>query len=58
MFLLLEPYLRILYAGLLGALIGWEREVAARRRPAHADHRAVSSALFVVGRRGGPTTAR
>ena len=29
MFLLLEPYLRILYAGLLGA-IGWEREVSGK----------------------------
>jgi putative Mg2+ transporter-C (MgtC) family protein len=50
MFLLLEPYLRILYAGLLGALIGWEREVSGKA----AGLRtliivAVSSALFVVG---------
>ncbi len=50
MFLLLEPYLRILYAGLLGALIGWEREVSGKA----AGLRtliivSVSSALFVVG---------
>ncbi|NLD72329.1 MAG: MgtC/SapB family protein [Chloroflexi bacterium] len=46
---LIEPYLRVLFAGFLGALIGWEREVSGKA----AGLRtliivSVASALFVV----------
>ncbi len=49
MFALIEPYLRITYAGVLGAVIGWERESSGK--PAGLRTLIIvslASALFVV----------